>query len=144
MVIGLSVLLIPAWSLGFGWSETNLANDPEPTEFVESTIELASGGLVLAEEPKLFPLVYESIVGSPDDDVMVVGPVMLEFDWYWDQLAAAYPDRVPGQRPDGYSTRLQAIVGHNLGLVPIFSTDNDRSHYDSFGLVEDGELFRVE
>lgn len=82
--------------------------------------------------------------GSSSGTFKFGSSVMLQFDWYWDQLAAAYPDRVPGERPDGYSTRLQAIVGHNLGLVPIFSTDNDRSHYDSFGLVEDGELFRVE
>lgn len=144
LVVGLVALLIPVWSLGFGWSETNLADDPEPREFVELTVERASGGIVLAEEPQLFPLVYESIVGSPDSDVMVVGPVMLQFDWYWDQLATAYPDRMPGERPDGYSTRLQAIVGHNFGHVPIYATHDDRDHYDQFVLIEDGELFRVE
>jgi hypothetical protein len=39
--------------------------------------------------------VYQAQVASPELDVMIVVPVMLQHDWYWDQLVPYYGDRMP-------------------------------------------------
>lgn len=137
-------MIVSGWSLVFGWSETNISGESEPAEYAESTIALAATGVVLAEEPQLFALVYQAQVAEPDKDVMVLGPVMLQHDWYWDQLVQYYPNRMPPVRPTAYVDRLPSVVAHNAGIVPIYSTHDDRDHHDRLNLVEDGELFRVE
>ena len=75
---------------------------------------------------------------------MVFGPVMLQFDWYWDQLVQYYGDKMPMERPDHYFGRVEAVVACNLGIVPVYSTDGDRNHHGNLKLVEEGELFRVD
>lgn len=69
-----------------GYGEIDLSGEAEPADFAAETIAKATGGFVLAEEPELFALVYQSQVAQPELDVRVFGPVMLQFDWYWDQL----------------------------------------------------------
>lgn len=137
-------LVVPVWSVATGWGVLNLASSDEPKSYAEATIARAAGGVVLAEEPELFALVYEAQVGSPELDVMVVGPVMLQHDWYWDQLVQYYPERMPSERPDTLLRRLEWVVAESLGVVPIFTTHDDRSYHKSFTLVEDGDLFRVD
>jgi hypothetical protein len=137
-------LVVPTWSVATGWGELNLASNNEPASYAAATIAKAAGGVVLGEEPELFALVYEAQVGSPELDVMVVGPVMLQHDWYWDQLVQYYPDRMPSERPDTLLGRIEWVVAESLGLVPIFSTHDDRTYHKSFTLVEDGDLFRVD
>jgi hypothetical protein len=137
-------LVVPVWSVGSGWGDINLAGNDEPANYAESTIARAAGGIVLAEEPELFALVYQSQVESPELDVMVVGPVMLQHDWYWDQLLQYYPDRMPSERPDGYIERLEWVIGESLGVMPVYSTHDDRDHHDGLNLVPEGDLFRVE
>ena len=105
---------------------------------------LAAGGIVMAEEPKLFALTYQAQVESPELDVMIVGTNMLQFDWYWDQLALHYGDRMPDERPAYYLDRIELIVSENMGLVPIYSTNDDRPHHELFTLIPEGDLFKVE
>ena len=137
-------LAVPVWSLATGWSDVDLSGKSGPAEFAESTIMKAAGGVVFAEEPQLFALVYESQVASPELDVMVVGPVMLQHDWYWDQLVEHYGDRMPSERPDDFFERVQRVVGQNLGIVPVYSTHDDRSYHRGLNMVPDGDVFRVE
>jgi hypothetical protein len=145
--VGLFVLIalaVPVWSLIMGWGDVDLSNKSAPAEFVELTIEKAEGGIVLAEEPQLFALVYQAQVANPELNVMVVGPNMLQHDWYWDQLVKYYGDRMPSERPDEFSKRFQWLVSLNLGIVPIYSTHDDRPHHGYFNMVPEGDLFRVE
>jgi hypothetical protein len=137
-------LAVPVWSLATGWGEVDLSSRNGPAQFTESTILRAAGGVVFAEEPQLFALVYESVVVSPELDVMVVGPVMLQHDWYWDQLAERYSDRMPSERPGDFFQRVQWVMSLSLGVVPVYSTHDDRSYHDDFNLIPDGDLFRVE
>jgi hypothetical protein len=137
-------LVIPGWSAVSGWNELNISDNNEPAEFVETTIARASGGIVFAEEPQLFALVYQAQIEDPELDVMVVAPIMLFHDWYWDQLVQYYPDRMPPQRAGSISDRFESVIGYNLGLVPLFTTHDDKNHHDRLNLVEDGDLFRVE
>jgi|TARA_B100000959_G_scaffold285916_1_gene362378 hypothetical protein len=140
----LVVLAVPVWSLASGWGEVNLSGNDEPAKYAETTIANAAGGVVLAEEPQLFALVYEAQVNHPELDVMVIGPLMLHHDWYWDQLVQYYGDRMPADRPDVFLQRLEWVVIENLGLVPVYSTHDDRDYHKSFNLVPEGELFKVE
>jgi hypothetical protein len=138
------VLIVPVWSMAFGWSEISLAGNDESKSYAQATVAVAAGGVVLAEEPELFTLVFQAQVANPELDVMIVGPVMLAHDWYWDQLVQYYGDRMPPARPDGFLDRVESVVAHNLGIVPIYSTDDDRDHHDLMNLVPEGDLFKVE
>ncbi|NQW19099.1 MAG: DUF2723 domain-containing protein [Chloroflexi bacterium] len=138
------VLVVPVWSVISGWGELNLSGNDGPKSYVEQTIAKAAGGVVLAEEPELFALVYQAQVANPELDVMVIGPVMLQHDWYWDQLVQYYGDRMPLERPDSFLQRVEWVVGMNLGIVPIYTTDDEREYYDGFNLIPDGDIFRVE
>ena len=140
----LIALGVPLWSLATGWNEVNLSDQDEPARYAESTITKAAGGVVFAEEPQLFALVYEAQVASPALDVLVVGPVLLQHDWYWDQLARKYGDRMPSERPDSWVQRVQWVMSLNLGVRPVYSTHDDRSYHEEFNLIPDGDLFRIE
>lgn len=145
--VGLFVVVavaVPLWSLVMGWDDVDLSGARDPARFTEATIQRASGGVVFAEEPQLFALVYESQVAHPELDVMVVGPVMLQHDWYWDQLVREYGDRMPSERPDDFFQRVQWVMSLNLGVAPVFSTHDDRSYHEDFNMVPDGDLFRIE
>ena len=143
-VFVLVALVVPIWSVASGWSEVDISGDDSPAKYVEATIASAAGGVVLAEEPQLFALVYESQVGSPDLDVMVVAPLLLQHDWYWDQLAQYYGDRMPAERPGSFLDRVDSVVAQNLGLVPVYTTHDDKAYHDGFTLIAEGDLFRVE
>ncbi len=147
MYVGVFVvvaLIVPVWSVATGWGELDLSSNDEPAEFARVTVARAAGGVVFAEEPQLFSLVYQSQVENPELDVMVVGPLMLQHDWYWDQLIQYYPDRMPPNRPDTFEERVEWVIVFNLGVVPVFATHDDRGYYDNLNLVPDGDLFRVE
>lgn len=138
------LLVVPVWSVASGWGELNLSDKDGPAKYAEETIAKAAGGVVLAEEPELFALVYQAQVADPELDVMVVGPIMLHHDWYWDQLVQYYGDRMPEVRPDTFEGRLDWLVDFNNRVVPIYSTHDDRDHHARFNLVPDGDLFRIE
>ena len=87
------VLIVSVWSMASGWSEISLAGNDDSKSYAEATV--AVGGVVLTEKPELFTLVYQAQVASPELDVMIVLPVMLQHDWYWDQLVQYYGDRMP-------------------------------------------------
>jgi len=87
------VLIVSVWSMASGWSEISLAGNDDSKSYAEATV--AVGGVVLTEKPELFTLVYQAQVASPELDVMIVVPMMLQHDWYWDQLVQCYGDRMP-------------------------------------------------
>jgi hypothetical protein len=140
----LVALAIPVWSLVTGWGELDISGDREPAEYSKMVIAEAAGGVVLAEEPELFALVYQAQIANLELDVMVVGPGMLQHDWYWDSLVEYYGDRMPSERPDSFVERVELVVGVNLGNVPVYVTQEDRYYYNGLNLVLEGEIFKVE
>ena len=137
-------LMIPIWSVATGWDEINISDQREPAEFAERSIAVATGGVLLVEEPELFAFVYQAQVADPGLDVMVVGPGMLQFDWYWESLVKYYGDRMPADKPVEFVDRVGAVVAQNLGLVPIYAVTEDRYYYDQFNMVPVGDLFMIE
>ncbi len=73
----------------------------------------------------MFGLVCQSQAAQSELGVMVFGPVMLQFDWYWDQLLQYYGDKMLMEIPDYYFGRVEAVVACILGIEPIYSTDDD-------------------
>ena len=143
-VVVLVVLVIPGWSVVGGWSEIDISGDDTDALYSEMAVAEATGGILFAEEPQLFALVYQAQVANPELDVMVVGPSMLQHDWYWDSLAKFYGNRIPSERPASFLQRFEWVVGLNVGRIPIYATHDDRFYYEGFTLVPDGDLFRVE
>jgi hypothetical protein len=143
-VFVLVILVLPVWSVASGWSEIDISGDNEPAEFAERSIARVAGGVILVEEPELFSLVYQSQVASPELDVMVVGPGLLQHEWYWDSLVKYYGDRMPDEMPDAFADRVSAVVAWNLGVVPVYATATDKYYYGQFNMVEDGDLFRID
>ena len=137
-------LVIPGWSVVTGWDEISISDQREPAEFAEESIVVAAGGILLVEEPELFAFVYEAQVGNPKSDVMVVGPGMLQYDWYWDSLVKYYGDRMPADKPGEFVDRIGAVVAHNVGLVPIYAASDDRYWYDQFNMVPVDDLFLID
>tara|TARA_A100001037_G_scaffold213410_1_gene191264 strand:- start:490 stop:720 length:231 start_codon:yes stop_codon:yes gene_type:complete len=72
---------------------------------------------------------------------MVFGPVMLHFDWYWDQLLQYYGGKLPMEIPDYYFGRVEAVVACKLAIVPMYSTDDNRNHHGNLKLAQEGEFF---
>jgi len=143
-VLVVIALVIPGWSVVTGWDEISIADQSKPAEFAERSIAVATGGVLLVEEPELFAFVYQSQVANPELDVMVVGPGMLQYDWYWDSLVKYYGDRMPAEKPGEFADRVGAVVAHNLGLVPIYAVTDDRYWYDQFNMVPVDDLFMIE
>jgi len=143
-VLVVIALVIPVWSVASGWDEINISDQSEPAEFAESSIAVASDGVLLVEEPELFAFVYQAQVANPELDVMVVGPGLLQHDWYWDSLVKYYGDRMPAEKPVDFTARVGAVVAHNLGLVPIYAVTDDRYYYDQFNMVLIGDLFKID
>ncbi len=147
-VFVLVLAIIPGWSVGSGWGELDLSGEDEPARYAEQAIAKAAGGIILAEEPQLFALVYQAQVANPELDVMVVGPIMLNHDWYWDQLVRYYGNRMPSERPPRFDQRYDWILALNLGVVPVYATHDDRDYHDAYSLIPEefpeGDLFRVE
>jgi hypothetical protein len=143
-VLVVIALVIPIWSVASGWDEINISDQSEPAEFAKSSIAVASDGVLLVEEPELFAFVYQAQVANPELDVMVVGPGLLQHDWYWDSLVKYYGDRMPAEKPVDFTARVGAVVAHNLGLVPIYAVTDDRYYYDQFNMVLIGDLFKID
>jgi len=143
-VFVLVTLAVPVWSIGSGWDDVDLSGKDAPAQFVEAAIKKATGGVILAEDPQLFALVYQAQVANPELDVMVVLPSLLQHDWYWDQLVRFYGDRMPAERPAEFYERVRWVVTFNLGVVPVYSTADDRLYHAEFNMIPDGDLFRVE
>ena len=86
----------------------------------------------------------QSQIANPEMDVMVVGPGMLQYDWYWDSLVKYYGDRMPAEKPPEFTDRISAVVAYNLGSVPVYAVTVDRYWYDQFNTVPVDDLFMIE
>jgi hypothetical protein len=49
---------------------------------------------------------------------LIVDLLMLQHDWYWDQLVHFYGDRIQTVRSDGFFDRVDSVVAH-LNLVTV-------------------------
>lgn len=143
-VIGVAIIAMPVWSIAFNYSGLDISADREAEEYVEAAMAAAGqGGVIIAEDIPTFSLWYQSLVAEPERDVAVIATFLLGFDWYWDHIRRQFPDRVPEDRPDGWTSRIRAIAAHNIGNTTVLLTHADTGYGDLFELVERGDLWEV-
>ncbi len=139
-----AVIGMPVWSLAFNYSGVDISDDTEASEYVTSAFDTAGqSAVIIAEDIPTFGLWYQAFVVEPEQDVAIIATFLLGFDWYWEHIQRQFPDRIPVGVQGGTSQRVRAIAAHNIGLNPVFLTDDEDSHAVLFELTEDGPLWRV-
>lgn len=139
-----AVIGMPIWSIAFNYSGVDISDDTEASEYVTSAFETAGqGAVIIAEDIPTFGLWYQSLVAEPEQDVAIIATFLLGFDWYWEHIQRQFPERVPRDVQGGAVMRVRAIAAHNIGLNPVFLTDDEDVHAVLFDLSEDGPLWRV-
>lgn len=143
---GLLVLAaIPGWTAFHHFRSLDLHHDTAAEEFVSRAFSTAGADSVIfaSDDKQLFSLWYEAYVAAPAKHVMIVSVPHLQFNWYWNDLARQYPNRMPSKRPDNLPERISAIVGRNLGKHPVFVANEIPSVDQSFNVVKDGPLWQI-
>ncbi len=140
---------IPGFSVATNLGDLDLSGDREAIQFAESTIEtVGSGGVIFARSAEtVFGLWYQAYVADREERVMVVSTPHLPFDWYWEDLRAQFPERMPAESPPSHSQRAQWIIDENLGVRPVFDADPKRARAllpEYYVLVPMGDIVRIE
>ena len=137
---------VPGFSLATNYGRLDLSDDREASNYVEAAFDAMGPEPIVftRTEETVFSLWYQSYVAQTERAVMPVSVPHIVFDWYWDDLAQQFPERMPDSRPPGAQDRVSAIIDHNLGLRPIYEADADIATFPEFRLVEDGVLARIE
>ena len=145
-IIIIAVVAVPVFSIATNYDRLDLSDDHEASDYAVSAFEtMDSGSIVFTRtERTVFSLWYQSYVAEAEQAVMPVSIPHLAFDWYWEDLADQFPDRMPETRPAGLQDRARAIVDHNLGINPLYEADTRSTTFPELGLVEDGVLMRIE
>lgn len=139
-----AVIGMPLWSVAFNYSGVDISDDTEASDYVSSAFDTAGqNAVIIAEDIPTFSLWYQAFVAEPEQDVAIIATFLLGFDWYWEHIQRQYPDRVPQDVQGGAVMRVRAIAAHNIGLNPVFITDDEDVHAVLFNLTEDGPLWRV-
>jgi hypothetical protein len=144
-----ALAVIPGFSVATNLSDLDLSGDREAIRFAESTIETVGPGAVIfaRSAETVFSLWYQAYVPDREEDVMVVSVPHLQFDWYWEDLQAQFPERMPAESPASHSQRAQWIIDENLGVRPVFDADPKRARVllpEYYVLVPIGDIVRIE
>ncbi len=144
-VMAAAVIGMPVWSVAFNYAGIDISDDREASEYAEDAMAAAGpGAVVIADDIQTFALWYQSFVVQPEQDVAVIATFLLASNWYWEHIQRQFPDRVPQEYLPGTNLRLRSIAAHNLGLNPVFLTDDENRFAVDFELTADGPLWRVE
>ena len=145
-IVVIIIIVVPGFSLVTNYARLDLSDDREAADYVEAAFEVMGPESIVftRREETVFSLWYQSYVAEPGREVMPVSVPHIVFDWYWDDLARQFPDRMPDTRPTGLQARVFAIIDHNLGIRPLYEADAVAASFPEFRLVEDGVLSRIE
>jgi hypothetical protein len=146
LVIVAVVAAVPGFSIATNFDQLDLSNDREASEYVVAAFETIEPGSVVftRTDQTVFGLWYQAYVAEPEQDVMPVSVPHIVFDWYWDDLAEQFPDRMPADRPDGLQPRVIAIIDHNLGINTLYDAHDSGAGFPELTFVEDRALYRIE
>ncbi|NQW17078.1 MAG: DUF2723 domain-containing protein [Chloroflexi bacterium] len=145
-LIAVAVLAaIPGFSIFANYDDLNLSDDREAQEFVKSVFLTAGPGSVILANGSgpIFSLWYQSYVGDPDADVLIISVPHLQFDWYWDDMRSQAPDRIPENRPERFFDRNTAIIDYNLGSRAVWVAGETKLYESSYELEERGPIHRL-
>ncbi|MFP6680446.1 MAG: DUF2723 domain-containing protein [Dehalococcoidia bacterium] len=144
LTILIVILTVPLFSIITNYSNLNLSNDRDASEYAHSAFDtMEPESIVIARTDKtVFSLWYQAYIADRQHAVMPVSAPHIVFDWYWDDLVTQYPNRMPENRPEGLQLRVLAIIEHNLGINSIYEADAPAEAFPELQLVDDGVLKR--
>lgn len=136
---------VPGFSVFANYSELDLSDDREAQQYaVDSFMTAGRGSVILATEAgPIFSLWYQTYVAAPEADVLVISVPHLQYDWYWDDIRAQAPDRVPEERPEKFFDRNRAIIDYNLGTRAVWVAGKTDLYEGNYHLEERGPIRRV-
>ena len=135
---------LPVTSIALNYSSQNLRNDRSALDQSQSIMDAVPNGSVVMskEETNTIALWYVRHVSNRDWYVAPIAVPLLQFDWYWRDILARYPDRLPAEPTTDVHEALKRIVGHE-GASGVYFTYRDRFLEESFDLREAGRLFEA-
>ena len=127
MVLALSIigaLAMPISSVVLNHDDQNLRSDHQAFEYAKTVIDSVPDGSVVisARETTVFSMWYMRYAEETDRDVAPVASPLLQFDWYWRNLNARFPDRFPADGPIDIALAVKHIVEHNDGSAAVYFT----------------------
>ena len=136
---------VPGFSVFANYSELDLSDDREAQQYaVDSFMTAGRGSVILATEAgPIFSLWYQTYIAAPEADVLVISVPHLQYDWYWDDIRAQAPDRVPEERPEKFFDRNRAIIDYNLGTRAVWVAGKTDLYEGNYHLEERGPIRRV-
>ena len=136
---------LPITSVILNYSSQNLRHDRQAYEYAREILDsVPDGSLVLStQEDSTFSLWYLRYVEETERDVAPIAVPLLQFDWYWRDIHARFPDRLPAEFPDDHEGALRTIVEHNDRVSRVFLTDWHPSFEDAFELRRVGRLYEA-
>ena len=136
---------LPLTSVIINYEAQNLRDDDQAYRYAKEVIDAVPDGSVVmsTEEDTVFSLWYVRYVGETDRDVAPIAVPLLQFDWYWRNIHARYPDRFPESGPTNIGEAIRRIVEDNSGRSHVFFTYRDRFLEESFELAPVGKLLEA-
>ena len=106
---------LPVTSLILNYSSQDLSDDRAAYERATGIMAaVPDGSVVLSkEEDATFSLWYVRYVADRNRNVATIAVPLLQFDWYWRDLQARFPDRIPREATTDVLEALKRIVAHN-------------------------------
>ena len=120
----IGVVAMPATSVMLNHDEQNLRSDRGAFEYAKEVIDSVPDGSVVVStrEDRAFSMWYIRYAEETDRDVAPVAAPLLQFDWYWRNLNARFPDRFPADGPTDVTLAVRRIVEDNAGHASVFFT----------------------
>jgi len=146
ILIAVAILAaIPGFSVFANYGELDLSDDQEAEVYaVDSFMTAGPGSVILASDAgPIFSLWYQTYIAAPEADVLVISVPHLQYDWYWDDIRAQAPDRVPEERPEKFFDRNRAIIDYNLGTRAVWVAGETDIFDRNYHLEERGPIRRV-
>ena len=139
------LVAIPGFSVFANYGELDLSDDREAEVYaVDSFMTAGPGSVILASDAgPIFSLWYQTYIAAPEADVLVISVPHLQYDWYWDDIRAQAPDRVPEKRPEKFFDRNRAIIDYNLGTRAVWVAGETDIFDRNYHLEERGPIRRV-
>jgi hypothetical protein len=145
-LIAVAILVaVPGFSVFANYDALNLSDDREAEQYAADSFTTAGPGSVIlaAEAGPIFSLWFQTYVAAPEADILVISVPHLQYDWYWDDIRAQAPDRMPAERPEKFFDRNTAIIDYNLGNRAVWVAGETDIYDRNYQLERRGPIRRV-
>ena len=135
---------VPITAVMLNYSSRDLSSDRQAYEYAREVMDsVPDGSVVMSDgEDTAFSMWYMRYVEDTQRDVAPIAVRLLQFDWYWRNIHARYPDRFPADGPTDLGQALRRIVEDNEGDSRVFFTFWNPSLIQ-FDLKSTGKLYEA-